>query len=50
MEHLNEETKAMLNKWLVMHGGNVEELARWMRRHLRFSITDARALILEAQA
>ncbi len=46
---MDARTKAAVQGWLKMHGGDCESLARWMRDSLRVgSIKECRAMIAEA--
>jgi len=47
---MNEAAKAMVRVWLILHGNDVESLARWMRDNLRIrgGIRVCRNLIKEA--
>ncbi len=49
---MDAKAKTMIRGWIVMHRGNTEQLARWMRDTLRIpgGIKAARALIAEAQS
>ncbi len=48
---MNDATKNMIREWMVMHHGDAEGLARWMRDSLRLcGIREARAFIAEAMA
>jgi hypothetical protein len=46
---MSASTKRMIQGWLVMHKGDVESLARWMRDSLKIGgLKACRALIAEA--
>lgn len=46
---MSAKTKAAVQGWLEMHGGDTESLARWMRDSLRVGgIKECRAMIAEA--
>lgn len=46
---MDAKTREMVLGWLVMHRGDREQLARWMRDTLRIKgIRECRALIAEA--
>lgn len=51
MEQVDYKAVETLNKWLAMHDGDVEALARWMRDSLRVGGMKAnREIILQATA
>ena len=46
---MDQATREMLTKWLAMHSGDREGLARWMRDSMRIGgIRECRAMIAQA--
>jgi hypothetical protein len=47
---MDAATKAMVQKWIAMHRGDKEAVARWMGNVLRKPLRDCRRLVEEAGA
>ena len=49
--HMANETREMVRRWIDLHRGDAEAVARWMSKSLRVGgLAACRAIVKEAQA